>query len=87
MKIKVTPEDIAQGKRGDATCCAVALAARRAGLQGVRVDGDGMTWGTDSSNEGFSSISDAVHYFIEKFDAGQLVDPFEFEINTDGSEF
>lgn len=83
MKIEVTAEDIARGKRGNACHCPIALAAERAGMRHVKVDLDsigekftGGCWGR------WSYLPVDACEFVDRFDKGLPVEPFAFEIET-----
>jgi len=95
MKITVTAEDIAQGEPKDAIYCPVARALTRVWDRPAWV-----CWGTatyfadrapDSSLEfptflvSFKfDLPDQVNEFIERFDEGDTVEPFEFDIADEG---
>lgn len=80
MKVKVEQRHIDRGERGDAFCCAVALAVAEAtGYDDVWVDEYSMSVG-DFYYRTPKSASD----FIENFDSGYAVAPFEFELVDEG---
>jgi hypothetical protein len=71
--IKVTDEDIATGVKGNSEKCPIGLAMTR---QGIEI-GDGIVTVLDENNKA------KVFAFMEKFDAGQTVAPFEFTMRTE----
>lgn len=79
MKIQVTEDHICRGQPGRGDCCPVALALRESGFPNVHVsklfiwhDGPGR----------WSHLPAEVKKFVEDFDAGAVVVPFEFEVET-----
>lgn len=68
VPISVTAADIAAGKKNDSTCCPIALACLRVGLEPEqfkqRID--------------YMQMPSAATDFVESFDRGETVDPFEF---------
>jgi hypothetical protein len=72
--IKVTKEDINNGRAGNSFACPVALAIRRTiDAYGAAVSND---WIITDGNIYRTPLS--VVDFIEQFDRGDAVDPFEF---------
>jgi len=79
MKIRVTSEDIAKGQRCNARFCPVALALQRT-TNNPNIVAIG-NWGYDTRK--LSSQFDLpmkVMRFIDAFDSGNPVEPFEFEM-------
>lgn len=77
MKITVTAEDIEKGKPAAAEQCALALACRRAGLVNASVDNDTIDFWLGSAQ-----LPASAQLFIEMFDGGLEVEPFEFELEV-----
>src|SRR5256885_4584440 len=75
MIIEVTAEDIANGKKSSITDCPVALALHRAGFPTATVGAWSMMNG-----EGFDALPEGVSQFIARFDGGEPVEPFSFEV-------
>jgi hypothetical protein len=91
MTITVTQEDIDNGERWDCALCPVALALKRAIGKPVSVNADGgltvVDYDLASDLASFTSYSpviashqDSVTEFIRKFDEGDDVEPFTFEV-------
>lgn len=70
LTVQVTKEDIASGLKGHSEKCPIGLAMTRHGV----VIGEGIT--IDEKNKA------KVFDFMEKFDLGQQVSPFEFTMRT-----
>ena len=88
MKINVTKKDIKNGQPENIKCCAIALALRRTFKTNmVEVKKDDSTnkvilqIDDDEYDHDYISKSDHITTFIEKFDIGEDVEPFTFEIN------
>ncbi len=77
--IKVTKNDIAKGKRREATSCPIALALHRAGFQEAEVGF--LYWFPDSSWRGIK-LSEAAIRFIRAFDDKEAVKPFNFRLKV-----
>ncbi len=81
MKIKLTQSHIDAGVKGDCGSCPVALAVMEAtGAKEAGVAGGSM-W-----IEGYRLITStpaAIRDFIDAFDAGRPVEPFEFDIELE----
>lgn len=75
MKIQVTEDDIRFGERGECTDCPVARAISRATKREAYVDSYDICSG---SYDWFTP--EAVRTFIARFDSGQPVEPFTFEL-------
>lgn len=87
-KVEVTQEDIDNGKPEEIHLCPIALACKRAGLEGVGVDADEIwhDWKGDyGTYKMFHKTTDRARRFVLDFDNGgaDLVTPFEFEVNPD----
>lgn len=84
MRIAVTEADIANGCRLQATSCPVALALTRS-LAALGCDPEDevhVCWGTKQIQIGDAVIPmpDEVQDFAGRFDDGQEVEPFVFEL-------
>lgn len=77
MIIRVTQAHIDEGYRRNPWCCPVALAIRGAMAveHGVRILSHGITF-----PGGSVSTPEKVLDFIDAFDDGQSVQPFEFDL-------
>lgn len=76
MKVKVTKKHIKKGKRGQPTGCPIALALKEQyGLKRPRVHGDQVHFPGKSCD-----LPDKASFFIQQFDSGEKVVPFEFSI-------
>jgi hypothetical protein len=75
VKIQVTDEDILEGVPKSGRWCAVARAAKRAGVPVLEVTNTGIYTPAGS----VYVLSREVTDWIDRFDLGQLVEPFEFE--------
>lgn len=79
IKIQVTEEDISRGLKGDCHKCPIALAAYKVLgdiFQGVTRDT--IYYKRGDLIKGF--YSNKIKQFVEDFDNGRKVEPFEFEI-------
>lgn len=77
MTISVTQEDIDQGTACNPFCCPIALVLRRIRPRGrVSVGPLGV-----SMQAQYQPLPPAVCDFIAKFDLGQTVSPFQFDLN------
>jgi hypothetical protein len=80
MKVKVEQRHIDKGIPKSSSCCAVALAVREVvGHEDVDVDEYSIAVAYDSYR-----APRKVTEFIEDFDRGDVVSPFEFELTCDG---
>lgn len=79
MKIQVTQEDINNGMRRNGNKCPVTLAIKRA--TGIALVSSGLTICVYGRRELIPPV--AVTEFIEQFDAGNPVSPFEFNLPID----
>lgn len=87
--INVTQECIDKGKRCDCELCPIALAAVEAGIPSVGVGKSAMNvysnfsvmnvYGNPSYVVGLPNVA---HNFIDAFDRGDTVKPFEFDIEV-----
>jgi hypothetical protein len=75
VKIQVTDEDILQGVPKSERFCAVARAAKRAGVPVSEVTGTGI-YTPDGS---VYLVPGTVTDWIDRFDLEQAVEPIEFE--------
>ena len=87
VKIQVTAEDIEHGTRKDAKCCPIALACKRLELTDPDVCGeysDGIQVRDDGEEDGYwrYKLPPEAAKFVEDFDAGLPVKPFEFSTDT-----
>lgn len=82
MIIAVTEKHILKGVHCDKSGCPIALAMHDAGLRGVLVGGDYMMFKTGFfSKKKVAGAPDSVTRFVDHYDSGEEVFPFEFEIN------
>jgi hypothetical protein len=77
MTIQVTQEDISNGRRASCTDCPIALGLDRS--LGFRCDGVGSLF-AQISGEDIALPPNALN-FLNRFDAGLPVQPFEFELD------
>lgn len=77
MKIKVTEYDIYRGCRKSKSDCPIALAVTR--TYGEKFLVNGSTMYSMVLPESFNLPESAIN-FVRKFDAGEKVEPFEFEV-------
>ena len=78
VRVEVTAQDIADGKRRISTRCPIALAARRALECDVRA-----CWGILELPEGRSAgMTKKCNTFIRRFDSGETVKPFSFTVQV-----
>lgn len=85
IKINVTKNDIAKGKRGRTNSCPIALACKRVKeLSCVKaVGGLGLyTEITDGSFERVSFLPTRAAKFVMDFDSGNEVKPFSFTVKV-----
>jgi hypothetical protein len=82
--VRVTQEDIDEGTKGDCTFCPIALAVDRAlgGECCVAVTIFDVYITENAHAEVFPLPSEA-RQFIQRFDKGKPVSPFEFELDLD----
>lgn len=86
LRVEVTAEDIANGKREDSESCPIALALLRCdGVFGAEVNEDITTVTPDDDRLSGSPPKEASD-FIDNFDAGNDVEPFAFEIEVEAPE-
>lgn len=79
IKIQVTQEDIAKGKKSDSSCCPVALACLKTLNKTWSNVFEQLSLIEDGGMEIFAKRRQ-LEDFIHKFDAGEKVEPFEFEL-------
>jgi hypothetical protein len=82
MKVAVTAEDITKGMPGDFRECPIALALNRTTNQSWFV-GTTTAWRKGSPTGDDVQLGDSVRAFIDRYDSGEVVDPFEFEFPDD----
>ena len=80
IKIKVGRKHIANGIKEDAEYCPIALAMQGAGLKLVDVQPENATYYRDSYYHNVPLPVEAK-IFVNEFDSGKNVMPFEFVIN------
>ena len=76
IKVCVTKEDIAKGKRDTATKCPVALALNRIGFKNAKIGNYACTLKGNWNDH--VAIPTAVRNRILKFDVGASIKPFTF---------
>lgn len=76
MRIEVTQGHIDEGKKADCNRCPIALAI----AQHVKVSFKVGNWLVHFGALGSSSLPSNAFCFIQKFDSGQPVSPFSFDI-------
>lgn len=83
MKIQVTQDDIDHGKKRSCSGCPIGRAIARAtgkdclvGQSSVKL---GKTW-FRTPEERWLVLPDIASMFIRRFDDGEKVEPFEFEV-------
>lgn len=86
MKVRVTREDIRNGKRSKCRLCPVAIAVGRASGQFGYVDGYNIKifatkLGRKPTKEWYTP--GVVEDFMFSFDEGEKVKPFSFELTDD----
>ena len=83
IEVKVTETHIRNGVKGDAGCCAIALALQeKFPGKSIEVDGESACVGDDR----FCLPAEA-EAFIINFDAGTPVDPIEFKMEKYYEEY
>jgi hypothetical protein len=80
MKIQVIEKHITDGKRGSCTHDPVALSLLDAGFQKPWVSPGYLAWRFENKDY-FQAIPENVLEFMKQFDNGQLVYPFDFEVD------
>ena len=81
VHVSVTADDIANGKPGECCGCPVYLAVRRV-LPDVSGVGPGRVWLTGGRRP--ITLPDDAEDFIERYDRGHRVEPFEFDLDVPG---
>ena len=87
--IRVTAEHIAQGWRGSACNCPIALALKDE-WPGAEVEVSGPDIEVSADRLWLAQCDDTAMDFIVRFDAGADVQPFEFDVewlDPDGVSF
>jgi hypothetical protein len=80
MKIKVTPADIRDGRRATYKHCPIALATKRIYQEDAGATSTRLYLG-DSFGGMPYELPRAAKEFIARFDIGQKVEPFTFEVH------
>lgn len=80
IKIKVTEEDIKKGKRFNSACCPVGLACQRVLHKNWAEVFEFLTLRQTENGLRIYFEMQGVAGFISKFDSGETVQPFEFEL-------
>lgn len=76
MKIKVTKEHIDKGVKGSWDCCPIALAIKeQLNIESIEVNDELISTQERDYRTPLSCVN-----FMEKFDEGDPVTPFEFEL-------
>lgn len=79
MRIYVTEDDIKNGKPSKVKSCPIALALKRRGFRGIRVD---PSW-VRIDNRGFAiPLPEVAKVFIKKFDNKEKVKQFSFYLEV-----
>lgn len=81
LRVEVTAEDIADGRREHCERCPVARAMRRAIGRVVWVGGAGQ-WGIGNRSPQPKRLPLRVTDFITAFDTGRPVSPFTFNLDV-----
>lgn len=87
--IEVTAEDIRRGVPRDICFCPVAIAGRRAGLDGCEVKIREILWfkrspkGLCTWDVASANPPETVTEFVRRFDVGEPVQPFSFTLDAD----
>ena len=82
IRVRVTQEHINGGTRNDCGCCPVALALIDMLYECVRVDATHIEIRIGTSVRGFLTPLE-VAIFVRKYDGGEEVEPFEFELELE----
>ena len=80
MRVKVTQDHIDRGLRSHTRCCPLALALQSATGNIYICVGSSLVWDTNKPGEIYGHISTRAEHFVEDFDNGEPVVPFEFEL-------
>ena len=88
MNVRITQADIDNGKPDHTCLCPIALAIERAlrarglDVEGVQVEANRVeiAYGADRIRWRTIDLPESAIEFIERFDYGTGVDPFEFEL-------
>jgi hypothetical protein len=84
LKIEVTAEDIQNGMPGWCGKCPVALAVRRAlgGFVKREVASVGVSYAAVYVDSRIHMLPSDARMFVQNFDEGEPVEPFDFEIEV-----
>ena len=80
MRILVSQECIDKGKAGDSRFCPVALSLQAAGLDSPAVGPLRIWWKRHDKRVMYQDPPDSVKWFVRRFDDGETVRPFTFEL-------
>ena len=80
MQVEVTADDISRGELGDGGRCPVALALQRRLGADLFVDGFEVY---KTLSGGRARLPEEARLFAKAFDAGEEVEPFEFELDDE----
>ncbi len=75
LHVCVSAEDIANGVKGDATNCAIALALKKISDEDVEVEVPGVLLGSIRY-----TLPKEAEEFVDRFDNGMGVEPIEFDM-------
>ena len=81
IKISVTQEDIDNGWRRSCNCCPIALATRRVSGWKAPCVGNSLLWDDGDPHSYMLELPMVALDFINRYDVGDAVTPFEFEID------
>ena len=79
MKISVMQHHIDNGRRASCNSDPIALALKEAGFYQPWVGPNHIAWRREFKDHSVETPEDVLG-FMKKFDNGQLVEPFEFEL-------
>jgi hypothetical protein len=84
IKIEVTEDDILNGKKGSGCFCPIARAVKRKLIPAtyVRVTKHDLVTDYSEIFPASASLPNTAQSFIQAFDAGHKVEPFDFEIEV-----
>lgn len=78
IHIKANRKQIVNGKPVNCFLCPIALAAKKAGLKGVSVETDTLSFVGPQGKRLFIDLSNKAQAFISRFDGGKKVNPIKF---------
>jgi len=84
MKIVVTDGCIESGHRNDPCGCPIAIAARHAGFMLAAVETDAIYLYGWANRQAPIPLPPEATSFINDYDEGRPVEPFEFELPVEG---